>query len=60
MVCVSDVGVGFMLDDYCGEKCGLGLIMVVECLFFVGGSFNVCSVFGDGIEVMLYVLFDLD
>ncbi len=57
---VSDVGLGFKLDDHHGERRGLGLITVAERLSFVGGSFNVRSVPGDGTEATLHVPLDPD
>lgn len=58
VVRVSDDGVGFRADDRAQERRGLGLVSLTERLSFVGGSFGIRSVPGDGTEATLRLPLD--
>ncbi|HEY9108899.1 MAG TPA: ATP-binding protein, partial [Roseateles sp.] len=60
VVRVSDGGVGFVVGDRDGPRRGIGLVSVAERLSFVGGTFSVRSIPGDGTEAMLDLPFDPD
>lgn len=60
VVRVSDGGVGFSIDEQGGQRKGLGLVSVAERLSFVGGTFNIRSIPGDGTEATLSLPLDPD
>lgn len=57
---VSDGGVGFHIGGSSRARKGLGLVSVVERLSFVGGTFEIRSIPGDGTEATLVLPLDPD
>lgn len=58
VVRVSDGGVGFARSEQMAARRGLGLVSVGERLSFIGGSFEIHSIPGDGTEATLRLPLD--
>jgi PAS domain S-box-containing protein len=57
---ISDGGVGFVIGGAGMPRKGLGLVSVAERLSFVGGTFDIRSIPGDGTEATLILPIDID